>query len=307
MNKMKKDEEGFVLCQICGRKFRQITSFHLKKHKVTVKEYRDKFPEAEITCKELRKLHSETFYEYLKEHPDHQSRASLVAHKVLKEKGAGCYDPRVQRLGGLAVKEQKKAIFAYSHEELCKLGHKAGKIGGPRGGKVTYERYGSEHFANIGKIGGKIGGKVLSKKYSHEHFVQLGKRGLHGLINHRNIFFENKKFLSKMELSCYKILRTLFDNNEVDVNKNVGNYHIDFYILPLDIFIEFHPIVYVDNGIKRSIRSINKDELDRYFIDRYEIIKKNGFGSSQLLVFAKIKDLKDWVQKIDLVRVRREM
>lgn len=42
-----------VECQICKRKYKQLTSHLIRTHKVTCEQYREKFPGAKITCDEL--------------------------------------------------------------------------------------------------------------------------------------------------------------------------------------------------------------------------------------------------------------
>jgi hypothetical protein len=44
------DEAGFVVCQECGKKFKMITVNHLlKEHNMTFEEYKEKYPDAQIT------------------------------------------------------------------------------------------------------------------------------------------------------------------------------------------------------------------------------------------------------------------
>lgn len=42
---------GFIMCNICGLKFKKITAEHLKKHSTTLKEYSEKYPKAILTCR----------------------------------------------------------------------------------------------------------------------------------------------------------------------------------------------------------------------------------------------------------------
>lgn len=45
-----------VTCLLCDLQFKKITNSHLKIHSLTVAEYRDKFPNAVITCDSLREV-----------------------------------------------------------------------------------------------------------------------------------------------------------------------------------------------------------------------------------------------------------
>ena len=44
-----------VKCEICGKEFEKITGFHLKKHNMTMHEYRKQFPDASLFSEDLRK------------------------------------------------------------------------------------------------------------------------------------------------------------------------------------------------------------------------------------------------------------
>ena len=44
------ENEDYVVCQICKEKMKQITYKHLKKHNLTTKEYKEKFPNHMIRC-----------------------------------------------------------------------------------------------------------------------------------------------------------------------------------------------------------------------------------------------------------------
>lgn len=49
--------KDFVICAICGHKTRQIGYSHLwYTHRIKIKEYKEKFPNAEITCEETKDM-----------------------------------------------------------------------------------------------------------------------------------------------------------------------------------------------------------------------------------------------------------
>ncbi len=52
-NETKNDEnDEYVICRICNKKFKIITNSHLKKiHNMNIEEYRNKFPDAELVAK----------------------------------------------------------------------------------------------------------------------------------------------------------------------------------------------------------------------------------------------------------------
>ena len=51
---MSEDVE-LIKCVICGQKFKRVTNTHLRNHKMTMKEYKQKYPNAPIDMKGLAK------------------------------------------------------------------------------------------------------------------------------------------------------------------------------------------------------------------------------------------------------------
>jgi uncharacterized Zn finger protein (UPF0148 family) len=47
------DEKGKIVCQICGKAFQFISPRHLKKHQVTMEQYRKRFPNIPLTTKQF--------------------------------------------------------------------------------------------------------------------------------------------------------------------------------------------------------------------------------------------------------------
>ena len=47
------NEQGKIICQICGKPFSIIAPSHLKKHNVTLDEYKNKFPDVALTSKQF--------------------------------------------------------------------------------------------------------------------------------------------------------------------------------------------------------------------------------------------------------------
>ena len=50
------NEEGKVVCQVCGKAYLIISPRHLGTHKITFSEYKLRFPEAPISCEEFNAL-----------------------------------------------------------------------------------------------------------------------------------------------------------------------------------------------------------------------------------------------------------
>ena len=57
----RKDErlDSYVKCLICGAKLKQVHTNHLAKHNITVNEYLEKYPDAELISKDYHKELSE--------------------------------------------------------------------------------------------------------------------------------------------------------------------------------------------------------------------------------------------------------
>ena len=49
------EPEDFVICRICGGEFQQITHSHLREHDMTLEEYQNEFPEAQMISEKMRK------------------------------------------------------------------------------------------------------------------------------------------------------------------------------------------------------------------------------------------------------------
>jgi len=53
--------KDYVICKVCNKKFKRITNTHLKKHEITVEEYKRMFPKVPIISEEMRDLYSIKF------------------------------------------------------------------------------------------------------------------------------------------------------------------------------------------------------------------------------------------------------
>ena len=86
------------------------------------------------------------------------------------------------------------------------------KVAGKRGGDVTKEKYGSEHYARLGEQGGKTtiekygsehyarigtkGGRTTSARYGKAHYAEIGKRGV---VRLRTLIEQGKAHRSKFD------------------------------------------------------------------------------------------------------------
>lgn len=81
------ENEDKVVCQICFQAFDQITDTHLKLHDITMKEYREKFPDVKVTNNKLLDIRSEIgknieWTDELREKCSIIHRLTLEQHKI---------------------------------------------------------------------------------------------------------------------------------------------------------------------------------------------------------------------------------
>ena len=120
--------------------------------------------------------------------------------------------------------------------------------------QTNLERYGSETYCNVEKIK-----KTKLERYGDENYCNLEKALQTKRLN-------NSLNCSKPENDFYEFLLTLFDENDIfrDYNKDIRYpYHVDFYIRPLDMFIElnltwYHCFHYFDETNNYDIEKLNK-------------------------------------------------
>ena len=96
--------EDYVICQICGEKVTRIYGAHLKKHGMTSKEYKEKYPGFPLTCDKDKKNTSKNSGKHMKQekykmlfsekfkgtkNPNHKSKTT---EKQRKERSPFCLE-----------------------------------------------------------------------------------------------------------------------------------------------------------------------------------------------------------------------
>ncbi|HUS50129.1 MAG TPA: MucR family transcriptional regulator [Candidatus Paceibacterota bacterium] len=124
--------DDFICCEICGKKFKTISSTHLKKHGITVLEYSNKFPDAPLKCKNLLKKMSElmtgrkilwkeeisnSLKKRYERNPDGWGRTGFFASDETKKKISE------KTKGRILTKEQKKYISIKTKESFEKMNY----------------------------------------------------------------------------------------------------------------------------------------------------------------------------------------
>jgi len=62
-----KNDDDFIICQVCGEKVNRVYGAHLKKHGLTSKEYKEKYPNSPLTCNTDKKNTSKNSGLFMKE------------------------------------------------------------------------------------------------------------------------------------------------------------------------------------------------------------------------------------------------
>jgi len=99
-----------VVCKECMGTYKQITEFHVRKHGLTMKQYRRKYPDAHLTCSSTLLNASNKQKKYFIEHPDaiEKFRTEQARNPIQIKK-------RVNKLRTLRIRKKQK-----KHEKLVK-------------------------------------------------------------------------------------------------------------------------------------------------------------------------------------------
>jgi len=68
---MNEENDEFIVCRICNKKFKTITNSHLKKiHNIDIKEYKEKYPGVSLTSKKTEEMKRKNILSYHKNKKD---------------------------------------------------------------------------------------------------------------------------------------------------------------------------------------------------------------------------------------------
>lgn len=121
------DIPEFVTCQICNREFKRISFSHIKKHGLSMKAYRLKFPNAFLECCSTRLKRSEIKKEYYEKHNHnitfgkdfHKKYSKLLINKNIREK-ANLHNSLIQNLPEVKEKRSKIAKEKWNNPDYYK-------------------------------------------------------------------------------------------------------------------------------------------------------------------------------------------
>jgi len=139
--------------------------------------------------------------------------------------------------------------------------------------KLKRERRYKKHQSKAGKLGGLIGGPASIKKQR----------------SNKPYYFMNVPFDSEQEkefcksLIKYNLLKKPIEGENVHIR--VGRKEFDF-LIKQKLFIEYHPF---DSSGKST---------KEYFIERREVLNKNGFKKYPLIVIDNFKDINKKIESL---------
>lgn len=107
MSKKYTGTEGvdYVVCQVCGERFRSITPTHLKRHDITISEYMKKYPNSNMKCEKTRQLSSESMTGNILPRGENNKNYKSELHISPKDYGVEGIDYIISMLSGEPVKQ----------------------------------------------------------------------------------------------------------------------------------------------------------------------------------------------------------
>lgn len=262
IEKDKKEGKLSSLCRICRKRYRNLNALgiHIKRrHRISTKEYYDTFfkEEGEDIC--------------------------IICGKETRFRGLW--------YGYGKICSSFTCIGKY-RLRICLEKHPNHQS---ESGKMLHIKY-PNHRYRMGKLGGKAAQVVLKREnkgwYNSEEQKKLSIKRFEKMIRETPYVYEDKRFLSKDEIRCYKILREVFGKEDIAVNMFIGAKSIDFFIKSISFFIEFHPKT-INSGW--NIATETKEE---YYLRRRKVLDESEFVHSKLLVFQNLKEAREWIESL---------
>jgi len=206
--------DDYVICRICGKKVGVINHLHLKSHKITTKEYVERFPDAELSSKSMLEKRSKKLKG--KKRTEETKRKMSEANKK-----AWKNNPNIGRTGISLSKDGKKALSKkmMGHEVSQETRKKIGLAGlGREPWNKGLTKYNDERIMGVSKkvrdwnlnymtdeIKEKIS-QTLKKKYANGMKIPNAKNGKRDDLN--------MSFRSSWEANYARILK--FNNKKID-------------------------------------------------------------------------------------------
>lgn len=274
-----------INCKICGAELKFIGS-HLKKHKILVKEYKEKFPDAQLMTQEQKQLISKRTKEQMHKREIYQKyldSRKKIDYSRLKPK----FDRNDKK-----IKEKM-----YSPERNKKISDARKKWWADKKGKTVEQIYGDEKGALIRE--------TKSQQTKGEKNPAYGK--IYNNSGRRRGFYKNKLFRSLWEYSYMKFLENQnisledveYESIIIRYTKNNGGrtYRPDFFIVKERRLIEIKSKWHLKND--KELIDIKKQAAEKWCKENnalYQILTEDDFP---ILTYQQAKEDKDIVWQKD--------
>ena len=182
-----------VKCMICGEELNFINNLHLKTHNITVKEYREKFPNAPLLSEGLKKQISETLTGRTKENNESVRRQSEKMIGRTKETHEGVRRQSEKLTGRTkendeGTRRQADALRGRTKEEYEYIQQQADKLTGRTKEEYDYLKRQSEKMkSRTGELAPQWKGGVSFEPYCPRFDDDLKERV--------RLFFDRKCYI----------------------------------------------------------------------------------------------------------------
>lgn len=293
--KEKENKRTKVKCLLCGKKLRNISNTHLKKHNITQKQYKILFPEASLFSEGLleeqkqkrentiQQRYTKEEIKYLKGKKSVASREkkygitnseiSKKINKICREKDPNKYD-KMYKKQGLKIKKFHKEMSDGKRKEFNDKKLKKRK-------QTNFKKYGID-FPQKLEVTKKRIKKTKKEKYGDENYVNVEKC--------KKTLFKNygkySNFFPHFSITSQELFQSIENNLKnikcyfaINGEKDKSN---EFQVLIGKKFVRFLDFYIPD--FKKWI------EFDEKHHKCNKILKKDGIREKQ--IFKKIKSIK---------------
>jgi very-short-patch-repair endonuclease len=256
--KLEKEKLKTLECMICGQKLRHINNTHLKKHNLTIEEYKEKYPNAKIFSDELLKEQNDSRQATLKKlYPNNEYATKGLEERWEKAGGKDAYYSQVSEKCSAAWTDEKKETQSEkiktfyselsedveSHQE-----HKDTRL--EKRKQTNLEKYGVEFTQQLETTKRKQKETLIDNFGSLENYyayrtekILTGRLENGEILQYLNPGKESQKLFRILNRIFKNKNLTLFNgssyNREYRVKVSRHFRFLDFYIPELNAWIEF--------------------------------------------------------------------
>lgn len=206
-----------IKCKICNKEYRRIDNGHLQKtHKISVKDYLERYPKAETISVSTRKKYAEGTVRYFKENP-------LEAF----ERTIGRWDKKTEEGKRKTIDTMKEGRLR-NHNKI----YGKGSVRNSRISKATKLRWASYTNEEKSTITSKSAQTTRERMGEDAYRANLAKNGIKGY----KVLVKSGRG-SKWEEKMLKELTTLYPDTVGDFK--VGGRYYDAFIPSKNLLIEF--------------------------------------------------------------------